>query len=204
MNDELKTILKPSTGEFRCKGSKFYSFAFPVTSLIDIKNHLDQLKKQYPDATHICYAYRLNLQNRIDDFSTDSGEPRGSAGSPILNTLKRENLVNAAVFVIRYYGGSKLGIPGLIKAYSKAAESTLFSSQSIKWQNFSKLTLVFSFVILHRIISIVEKFGGKVVNQKFEEDVTLIIQVPETQKDEIIRNANDISLGTIKIIEENL
>ena len=168
---------------------------------MEIKNHLDQLKKQYPDATHICYAYRLNLQNRIDDFSTDSGEPRGSAGPPILNTLKRNNLVNVVIFVVRNFGGSKLGIPGLIKAYSTVAESVILSSMIIKWQQQCQMKLIFCNEFHQRIISIVEKNGGKVVNQKFQEDITIIIKVPETQKDEIIRMTNDMSSGKIKIIE---
>ena len=92
----------------------------PPFNIEDIKSKHNQLKNNFLDANHICYAYRIKIDNRLDEFSTDGGEPKGSSGVPILNTLKHNSLVNSVIFVIRYFGGTKLGISALINAYEKA------------------------------------------------------------------------------------
>ena len=115
------TLSSQSEGKYSEKGSTFTALTLPVASLGQVKYELNNLREQYPDANHICYGYRIKEGDRVDEFATDAGEPKGSSGIPILNVLKRNQLVNVVIFVIRYFGGSKLGIPGLIHAYGTAA-----------------------------------------------------------------------------------
>ena len=110
------TLSTLSRGDYCEKGSKFHAFAIPAIGEEDIKRAQKYLKDTYPDARHICTAYRIMAGEQIKEFAGDDGEPRGSAGTPILNVLKRQELVNSAIFVVRYFGATKLGIPGLINA----------------------------------------------------------------------------------------
>ena len=119
------TISNSSTAVYKEKGSSFLAIVQPVSIVNDIKSKLINLKEEYPDANHICYAYRIKMGQRLDEFSSDAREPIGSAGQPIINALKRQNLLNAAIFVIRYFSGTKLGIPGLIHAYKTSAEDAI-------------------------------------------------------------------------------
>lgn len=126
MNDTLKytTIANAATGDFRDRGSKFFSFAFPVRQAQEVKDCLSVLKKEHPKAVHHCYAYRLGADK--NNFRTvDDGEPSGSAGKPILNVIDSEGLTNVLVVVVRYFGGTLLGVPGLIHAYKTATQLAL-------------------------------------------------------------------------------
>ena len=127
------TFSTSSTGDYKEKGSSFHAIVEPSSSVDYIKSKLLILKEQYPNANHICYGYRIKQKGRLDEFSTDAGEPNGSTGQPILNVLKRNQLVNTPIFVIWYFGGTKLGIPGLIHAYGKAAELALEKAVIKKW-----------------------------------------------------------------------
>ena len=99
----------------------------------DIKSKLFIIKEENPDASHVCYAYQIKAGHRLDEFAADAGKPNGSAGQPILNVLKRNQLVDTAIFVIRYFGGTRLGIPGLIHAYGNAAECAIETGKLKKW-----------------------------------------------------------------------
>ena len=109
-------LAKPTTGEYKEKGSSFHAVSERVSSVKHIKSILLTLKEQFSDASHICYAYRIKQGKSLDEFASDAGEPNGSAGIPILNVLKRNQIVNTVIFFIRYFGGTKLGVPGLIHA----------------------------------------------------------------------------------------
>jgi uncharacterized YigZ family protein len=105
-------------------GSRFFGYAYPVSSEEEIAEHLSELHKQYPDATHICHAFRLGIEGELYR-AADDGEPKYSAGVPILNQIKSTNLTHVLVAVVRYYGGTNLGVPGLVKAYGGAAALAL-------------------------------------------------------------------------------
>ncbi len=117
----LHTINQEIQSDLRELGSKFYGFLFPCDSEKSFRDQLESLRKKYPDASHHCYAYRID-PNQIQEFSSDDGEPSGTAGLPILNQLKSMELVNCGAAVVRYFGGTKLGKPGLIKAYGESAQ----------------------------------------------------------------------------------
>ena len=122
--DTYHTIEKPSEGLFRDRGSKFLAYAYQVNSESELKNNLTQLKSLHPKANHHCWAIRLSIDRSVFRLN-DDGEPSGTAGRPILNTLLSHDLTNLAVVVVRYFGGTLLGVPGLINAYKSATEDAL-------------------------------------------------------------------------------
>ncbi len=125
---------KPTTGEYKEKGSSFHAVSEPASSADHVKSILLTLKEQFPDSSHICYAYRIKKGKSLNEFASDAGEPNGSAGIPILNVLKRNQIINAVIFVIRYFGGTKSGIPSLIYAYGTATEDAMKNTESRAWK----------------------------------------------------------------------
>src|SRR6201996_6626837 len=122
--DTYQTIKEPAEGVFRDRGSKFLALAYPITSETDIKNIIARLKADHPKANHHCWATRLGIDRSVFRIN-DDGEPSGTAGRPILNTLLSRNITNTLVVVVRYFGGTLLGVPGLINAYKTATEEAL-------------------------------------------------------------------------------
>src|SRR6187551_833896 len=122
--NHLFTIEKPSVAEYKDRGSKFLAYAFPISTADDFKKRLKELKEEHPKAAHHCFAYRLG--NDKNNFrSSDDGEPSGSAGKPILGQIDSKELTNVAVVVVRYFGGTLLGLPGLINAYKTSTSLVL-------------------------------------------------------------------------------
>ena len=122
--DYYFTIEKPSVAEFKDRGSKFIAYAYPISDISEFKNHLNALKKEHPKAVHHCFAYRIGFTG--DQFRVnDDGEPSGSAGKPILGQIDSKNLTNVAIVVVRYFGGTLLGVPGLINAYKSVSSFVL-------------------------------------------------------------------------------
>jgi uncharacterized YigZ family protein len=120
-----RTLAIPSEGNFHDSGSKFLGYAFPSDSRTDVEAHLAIVKAAHPKARHHCYAYRVLEREEITEYASDAGEPSGSAGAPMLGELKRRELLNICVVVVRYFGGTKLGIPGLIHAYRETTAHTI-------------------------------------------------------------------------------
>ena len=148
------TLSSQSEGKYSEKGSTFTALTLPVASLGQVKNELNNLREQYPDANHICYGYRIKEGDRVDEFATDAGEPKGSSGIPILNVLKRKHLVNVVIFVIRYFGGSKLGIPGLIHAYGRAAENAIETGNLKKWILYQQISICYNYDLQKKVNSL--------------------------------------------------
>ena len=128
MDDTYRTIKRESEGYFRDRGSKFYAFAYPVETEDEVKEHLEELRKKYYDARHHCYAYQLGAEKTSYRIN-DDGEPSSSAGKPIFGRIQSHDLTNILIVVIRYFGGVKLGVPGLINAYKTAAEEAILKNK---------------------------------------------------------------------------
>ncbi|MEQ9310107.1 MAG: YigZ family protein [Balneolaceae bacterium] len=142
----MKTILKATDFTLRELGSKFYGFLFSCKDETSFKDRLEQIKKEYPTASHHCYAYRVDPSSPIE-FCSDDGEPSGTAGLPILNQLKSFEVINSGIIVIRFFGGTKLGKPGLIKAYGDTARHCLEKAtlQEIKLIQLIEISYPYSF-----------------------------------------------------------
>ena len=201
--NSLLTIKFKGEGNYQIKGSKYYGFAYPIVNSNQVKFHLQNLKKKFLDASHICYAYRLLNNNNIDEFSTDAGEPRGSAGLPILNVLKSKQIINTAIFIVRYFGGSKLGIPGLIKSYSNATHNTLHKIILVNYVALSKIDISFEMKYNSRIEALIQEFNGIAIHKEFFSDVIFSISVPTDKKDIFLDKAYGITNGNVKIIKNS-
>ena len=193
------SLWSASVGSYSEKGSSFTARSFTVRSVNEIKSVLNRLKKEFQDASHICYAYRIKQGINLDEFSSDSGEPKGSAGIPILNVLKRRDLVNSAIFVIRYFGGIKLGIPGLIHAYGAAAEDAVEHATLKPWVQLCSLLLIYKYEVQKKVKSVQNKYDANIIQQNFSESVETIIEVRESICEEFIMKLEEITNGTIQI-----
>lgn len=154
--DFYLTIEKESVAEFKDRGSRFLAYAFPVLSADDFKKRLKEIKEEHPKAAHHCFAYRIGTEG--NNFrSSDDSEPSGSAGRPILGQIDSKELSNIAIIVVRYFGGTLLGVPGLINAYKTSASFALQLNPTIKKPILINYRLQFDYTILNEVMRIIKK-----------------------------------------------
>src|SRR6185369_3992584 len=164
-NNFYKTIEKESVAEFKDRGSRFLAYAFPISSTDDFKKRLKELKEEHSKAVHHCFAYRVGTDG--NNFrSSDDGEPSGSAGKPILGQIDSKELVNVAVIVVRYFGGTLLGVPGLINAYKTAAALALQTTPVVQRPVEQELMVQFDYTQLNEVMRVVKQYNGRVVQQE--------------------------------------
>ena len=163
---EYRTIAGPAESLFKEKGSKFLGFAFPVADESEIKNRLEQLRKRYFDASHHCYAWVLGADRKLSRAS-DDGEPAHSAGDPIMGQIRSRNLTNVLVVIVRYFGGTKLGVGGLVAAYKTAADLTLAQAKLIDVDVTTKLGLYFPYTTNAEVMRLVKDFDLKILTQEY-------------------------------------
>ncbi len=167
------------------RGSRFITYAFPVHNEDDITRALNTCKETWPDASHHCYAWRINPQQPAE-YANDDGEPSGTAGQPILNEIKSGELINILVIVVRYFGGTKLGKPGLIDAYRTSARECLHQAEIAPIQPVYKLTLTFPYSEQKTIDQLQYKYGLIKTGESYQADVTWEINCPEAQYPNLI------------------
>ena len=196
-DDYYYTIKAPSKGLFKDRGSKFIALAFPVQSEDEAMERLKEVKKEYYDARHHCYAYRINPENEIYK-SSDDGEPSGTAGKPILNQLLSKELFNIIVIVVRYFGGTKLGTSGLINAYKTAAREALSDADVTKVLITRTITLEYEYPLMNTVMRIIKDENLTVAEQKFELSCLLTLKV-EKSREKLIRKKFETIFGvTVK------
>ena len=195
------TLSSKSEGKYHEKGSIFSALAIPISDFTEIKVNLHQLKEKFPNANHICYGYRINRRGRIDEFYTDAGEPKGSSGLPILNVLKRNQIVDAVIFVVRYFGGSKLGIAGLINAYGAAAEETIENAKVKKWVQLEKISFSYNYDLQNKVDSILQKFKVNIIKSDFGESIQVELEIEIDKNEELSKELKEASNGTIREIQ---
>jgi len=178
----LKTIQKTIRRNYRDRGSKFIGYLFPAISTDQFEQKLEKIKSEYPDATHHCYAWRIN-PNNTEEFAQDDGEPSGSAGLPILNKLKSYEMVNCGCIVVRYFGGTKLGKSGLIQAYGYTAELCLHSANNFKIIATTNFKITYPYNQQTRINQLKNNFDLKELDSEYLEKVTLEIACRKDQAD---------------------
>ena len=179
------TLKHPATGSYKEKGSKFLAFAYPVDSEADIKMRLDHVKKEYFDARHHCFAWMLGAdKNYYRAF--DDGEPSHSAGTPILGQIRSKGITNILIVVVRYFGGIKLGVGGLIEAYKAAAEDALRNGSIVEIELSETIWLQFEYTMLADIMKAIKDFGLKILEQNFSEKGTMTIAIPLRQKEKLL------------------
>lgn len=178
-DDIYRTISGPCEGVFRDKGSKFIGYAYPIDLEAEIKDILAGLRTEHPKARHFCWAYRLGQDKSIFRLN-DDGEPSGSAGRPILNTLLSENLTNILVVVVRYFGGTLLGVPGLIHAYKSATAEAIGSGEIVLKTVDDIYFLSFPYDQTNEVMKVVKEEKLIVKEQKFDMQVELNVRIRQS------------------------
>ena len=178
---QYQTIASAQQIEYKEKASKFIAYAYPVLDEAAIKKVLETLWEQHPKATHICYAYRLGM-DKTNYRANDDGEPGGSAGKPILGQIDSKELTFVLVAVVRYFGGTKLGIPGLIESYKESAKEVLGLCAIVTEKLKIKYSLGFSMEFYNDMMHHLKKNKVQVMQQKFSENCLLIIEVEKERE----------------------
>ena len=179
-DDTYHTIKAPSQGLYKEKGSKFLAFAFPVRSADEIKQHLDQLRKEYFDARHHCYAYILG-PNKDAWRANDDGEPSGTGGRPIYGQLLSADLTDTLIVVVRYFGGILLGASGLANAYKTAARDAIANAEIIEKTINVRYRLHFEYALMNDVMRIIKDFGLVPQAQDFNLDCRLEVEVRQSE-----------------------
>ena len=176
MKDSFKTIAAPSEGLFKDKGSKFFSFAFPVSNEIEIKEILEATRKKYHDARHHCFAWMLG-EEKLHFRVSDDGEPSNSAGKPILGQIQAKDLSNVIIIVVRYFGGTLLGVGGLIQAYKAAAKEALEATHIIDKYIYRIYQFHFRYEEMNSVMKVLKDMQLDQFDQVFEMECSLNVKV---------------------------
>lgn len=178
--DSYKTISK-STGPllFKERKSKFYGYCFPVTTEDKVKEHIENLKKKYPSANHVCYAWQMGIETK-SYRANDDGEPNNSAGMPIYGQLQSFDVTNTLVAVVRVFGGTKLGVGGLIGAYRETAKLALEASTIIKKVLQQQLTVLFEYPEMDTVMRLIKKHQLTIVSQELHLKGEIVLSIPKS------------------------
>lgn len=191
------TIEKAANAEYKDRGSRFIAFLFPIDSVADFKTGLKALKEEHPKAAHHCFAYRIGIDGTAFHAS-DDGEPAGTAGKPILGQLDSKNITNAAVVVVRYFGGTLLGVPGLIAAYKTVTALALQLTPIVQKPVLIPYHLQFDYTLLNDIIIQVKRFGCMMQKQELQLFCQMTLGVPLAQEELFLQKMGDIKGIEIK------
>ena len=185
--DSYKTIdIASEETLFKEKGSKFFGYAFPVLSEDDVKDCLEVLKKKHHSARHFCYAYQIGVEH-TQYRANDDGEPNNSAGLPIYGQIQSFEVTNTLIVSVRYFGGTKLGVGGLISAYKKSAQLALTASEIIEKTINVQFKLTFNYDLMNPVMRIIKEKQIEIVHQKLEMDCTYIISVRKSEANRIFQ-----------------
>jgi len=191
------TIAAPGTGDFRDRGSKFLAYSYPVYTLQDIKDKLQTLKKEHPKAVHHCYAYRLGTDG-TQYRANDDGEPSGSAGKPILGQIDSMGLTNVLVVVVRYFGGTLLGVPGLINAYKTVTAQSLETiPKTEKWIE-NSYEISFDYPAMGEVLYLLKQAESTIYKQDLQLFCLLTAGIPRVHSDAYVQKLSEIRGVTIK------
>lgn len=185
MNDTYYTLLVPVVDVlWKDKNSKFIGYAFPVENEQEIKNHLEELRKQHPTANHVCYAYQIGVE-KIYYRTNDDGEPNNSAGTPIYGQIQSFGVTNILIAVVRYFGGTKLGVSGLIASYRTTSQMTLELADIIEKHLQSSFELSFQYDILNKVMRVVKEKRANILQQKMEMSCFMIISIRKDEAEKL-------------------
>jgi len=191
------TITTAGTGDFRDRGSKFLAFSYPVSSAIEVKERLQVLKKEHPKANHHCYAYRIGTDG-TQYRANDDGEPSGSAGKPILGQIDSLGLTNILVVVVRYFGGSLLGVPGLINAYKTATALSLENVPTAeKWIE-EAYVITFDYPAIGEVLYLLKHAEATIFRQDLQLFCTITAGIPQVHIDPYVQRLSEIRGVTVK------
>jgi uncharacterized YigZ family protein len=197
---KYSTLAGNTTAEFKDRGSKFLAYAYPIQSLQDVKDKLQLLKKEHPKAVHHCYAYRLGTDG-TQYRANDDGEPSGSAGRPILGQIDSAGLVNVLVVIVRYFGGTLLGVPGLINAYKTATADALAGAPLIeKWVE--KVELQFDYPGMSEVLYLLKQSEASIYKQDLQLFCSVVAGIPTKHAKDYISRLSEIRGVEVKPVKD--
>lgn len=187
-----QTIQQPALAEYKDRGSRFLAYAYPVATVDDFKERLQELKKEHPKAVHHCFAYRLGLDG--NNFrSSDDGEPSGTAGKPILGQIDSKELTNVLIVVVRYFGGTLLGVPGLINAYKTAASMALQLTPVVQKPVTERIKIHFDYTKINDVMRWIKAFNCHIVEQDMQMlFCNITADIPKNRLSELQQILNDM------------
>ncbi len=184
--EKFKTISQNANGQIEEKKSKFIANIFYIENIDEVENFIKETRKKYFDAKHHCYAYRLKEDDGIKEKSSDDGEPSGTAGAPIMNILKKNELLNVLVIVTRYFGGTLLGTGGLVRAYSDATLKALENTQIVMKEQGEEIEITIDYKDLEKLKYDCEKNDIEIKNIIYEKNIKCVLKMGEKEKQKII------------------
>jgi uncharacterized YigZ family protein len=189
--NHYNTIEKEALAEYKDRGSRFLAYAFPILSTDDFKKRLKALKEEHPKAVHHCFAYRIGL-DRNNFRAGDDGEPSGSAGKPILGQIDSKGVTNVAVVVVRYFGGTLLGVPGLINAYKTVTSLALQLTPIVQKPVLLNYELQFDYTLMNEIMMVVKRFGCLVLENEAQLFCRMVIGIPKESLEACLGKLGDL------------
>jgi len=198
-SDVYQTILSKSEGIFKDKGSKFIAYAYPFKDETKLKEILESLKSEHPKARHYCFAYRLTPDRNVFRIN-DDGEPSGTAGRPILNMLLSKDVTNILVVVVRYFGGTLLGVPGLINAYKMATEDALNNAEIIIKTVQDVYQIEFQYPTMNEVMKLIKEEDLESFDQKFDLACELKLAINQSETNKIIEKLGSVGGLEIKYL----
>lgn len=185
------TIEKPTVAEYKDRGSRFLAFAFPIQITEEFKKQLKTLKEEHPKAVHHCFAYRLGIEG-TDFRAGDDGEPSGSAGKPILGQIDSKNLTNIAVIVVRYFGSTLLGIPGLINAYKTVTSLCLQLTPIVEKPVLMYYTLEFDYTLINEVMIVIKRFDCEVLSNELQLFCRMEVGIPKLSEATCVEKLREV------------
>ncbi|MBQ4500065.1 MAG: YigZ family protein [Alistipes sp.] len=197
-SDSYKTIVRAAETSYRQLSSKFLAYAYPVESEEQIKELLDALRKRWYDATHHCYAWRLGAHG--EQFrANDDGEPSSTAGKPILGQLLSQDITNCLIVVVRYFGGTKLGVPGLIAAYKESAALVLAECEVVERTVDSVIELEFSYIAMNDVMRIVKDMQPRIISQQFDNLCRMTLAIRRSEAEQLTGRLSKVGGATFDV-----
>ncbi len=200
LSDAYLTVEGAAEAIYKERSSKFLAYAYHVRTEEQIREHLDSLHKQYYDATHHCYAWRLGPHG--EQFrANDDGEPSGTAGKPILGQLLSHGLTDILIVVVRYFGGTKLGVSGLIQAYKESAQAVIEECNIVEKTVDVRIRVEFSYITMNDIMRIIKDESPRIESQKFDNLCSMVLLMRQSRADSLVGKLNKVSGATVEILE---
>lgn len=201
MADTFRTIVSQSEATFTEKRSKFIGYAIPIRRVEEVKPLIDEFRKKYYDARHVCWAYMIGA-DRLEFRSNDDGEPSGTAGKPILGQINSNELTDVLMVVVRYFGGIKLGTGGLIVAYREAAALAIAEAEIVERTVDLQTSFSFEYPMMNDVMRIVKDLDATVLEQQFEMDCQMTLEIRKAVYDELIGRLGGVE-GLVFVEEES-
>jgi len=202
--DVYFTVKKRASAEIKVKGSRFIGHAAPIKSREEADSFVKEVSKKYYDATHNCFAYKVDIKELSLFRTSDAGEPSGTAGKPILNAIEGLGLTNVVCVVTRYFGGIKLGTSGLARAYSECARETLKRGEKVKRFQTATIKIVLSYELTGVVMNLISAHDCQIENTVYGSEVEMVLRIRQASIDRFKQNLIDSTSGRVKILREEV